>query len=198
MGHNSTTWVGQKVLPMTISHAIQVGRRWSIPVPHGWAEGCSLLPFLMPHRSARDGPYQYHMGGLKGAPYCHSSCHTGQPEMELHPHISHYLYDFSEASNQCYNEINWLTSNTQSISSWASVSMGQSAQSWSQSRSWMYPHLLEFLHDFYKASSQCYNWIIEINWIIERNWSITAQISISVGPLAQRILHRPLVKVITI
>ena len=180
MGHNSTTWVW-RVLPMTISRAIQVGRRWSIPVPHGWAKGC----FHMPHRSARDGPYWYHMGGLKAAPYYHSSCHTGQPEMELHPHISHYLHDSSEAS-KFYNEINWLTSNTQSISSWASVSIGQSAQSWSQSWSRMYPHLLEFLHDFSEASSQCYN------------WSITAQISISVGPLAQRIFHRPLVKVITI
>jgi hypothetical protein len=153
----------------------------------------------VPYRSAGDGPYWYHMGGLKGAHYYyHSSCHTGHPEMELHPHISHYLHDFSEASNQCYNEINWLTSNTQSISSWTSVSIGQSAQSWSQSQSRMYPHLLEFLHNFSEASSQCYNWIIKINWIIERNWSITARISISVGPLAQRIFHRPLVKVITI
>jgi hypothetical protein len=95
--------------------------------PHGWAEGCSLWPFPVPHRSARDGPYRYHTGGPKAAPYYHSLCHTVQPEMGLHPHISHYLRDFSEASNQCYNEINWLTSNTQSISSWASVSIGQSA-----------------------------------------------------------------------
>lgn len=106
----------------------------------------------------------------------------------MHPLISHYLHDFFEASNQCYNEnleINWPISNTQSKSSWTLVSIGKLV--WSRPGSWyrMYPHLLECLHDFSEACSQCYNGIIEINWIIEKNWSITAQISISVGPSAR-------------
>ena len=192
-----TTRMGRRVLFMTISCVTRVGWRWSIPVLHGWAEhdhfpcntgrpemvhtGTTRIgrtwPFPVPYRPAGDGAYQYYTGGPKGAPDDHSLCHTGWLKME------HYLHDFSVVSNQCHNEINWLTSKTQSISNWASVSISQladSTQSWSQSPSRMYPHLLEFLHGFSKASSQCYNWIIEINWIIERTWSITARIAISV------------------
>ena len=45
------------------------GQGWAITVPHERAKGC--FPWLFPvlYRLAGDGPYWYHMGGLKGAPY---------------------------------------------------------------------------------------------------------------------------------
>ena len=117
MGHNSTTWVGWRVLPMTISHTTHVSWRWSIQVLHGWAEHDHFLCHTgrpeMVHTSTTDGPnmiishaiqvgqrwsYRYYMGGPKGAPDDHSLCHIGWLEME------HYLHDFSEAS-----QWNWLT-----------------------------------------------------------------------------------------
>ena len=76
-----TTRMGRRVLLMTIFCAIQIGRRWSTLVPHGWAKGCSLLPFPMPHRLAGDGPYWYHTDGLNGTPCDHFLCHKGRPEI---------------------------------------------------------------------------------------------------------------------
>ena len=45
--------------------------------------------------------------------------------------------------------------------------------------------LLKFLYDFYEASSQCYNGVVEINSIISKNWNITTRISACVKPSAR-------------
>jgi hypothetical protein len=110
----------------------------------------------------------------------------------MHPHIPEQLHHFSEAASQCYNciiEINWLISQTLSISSWISVSAGQRARSRRRRRRSMHPHVPEYLHYFSEGSSPCSRCIIGINEMISKTRSIITQISVSIRPSA-RSRHR--------
>jgi len=101
-----------------------------------------------------------------------------------HTHVPEYPLNFYETPTQFSNvvvEMIWMIVSTCSIIARISVYRGQRARSGPRRRRTMHPHVPEYPPEFYEASKQFSNAVVEIIWMILSTCSIIARISISTG-----------------